>query len=144
MRPLLGDAALEPAATNMQDARDRALELLEIRFSSPLFRLGSADLIQQRVDFPIGGPDQAPGVITMTISDRGGRDLDRQWEGIVVVFNGSDEVATQVVAAEAGRDYELHPVQAAGGDDMVKGSTYDEATGEFTVPARSVAVFVTD
>ena len=34
---------------------------------------------QERVGFPIKGPDQTPGVITMTIDDRGAGDLDRRW-----------------------------------------------------------------
>ena len=42
MRPLLADPALEPRPADIRAARDRAAELLRIRFSSPLFRLGSA------------------------------------------------------------------------------------------------------
>ena len=66
MRPLLEDPALEPAPADLAAATRAAAELLEIRFSSPLFRLGSAERIQERVGFPIGGPAQPPGVITMT------------------------------------------------------------------------------
>ena len=42
MRPLLGDPALKPGPADLAAARARAAELLRIRFSSPLFRLGSA------------------------------------------------------------------------------------------------------
>ena len=77
MLPLLGDGDLEPAPDELADATAAAAELLRIRFSSPLFRLGTADRIQDRVAFPIGGPGQTPGVITMTLDDQGGRDLDR-------------------------------------------------------------------
>ncbi|HET8642085.1 MAG TPA: pullulanase-type alpha-1,6-glucosidase [Pseudonocardiaceae bacterium] len=143
MRPLLGDPALEPQPAHIQASRDRALELLRIRFSSPLFRLGTADLVQQRVGFPTGGPAQAPGVIVMVLDDRAGTDLDPNAEGIVVVFNASDEATTQTVGALAGARYALHPVQAGGGDPVVKASRYDPAAGAFTVPARTVAVFVT-
>ena len=89
MRPLLADPALKPDAGAIQNAHARARELLRIRFSSPLFRLGSARLIQDRVSFPNGGPGQTPGVIAMAIDDRAGRDLDRRLEGVVVVFNAS-------------------------------------------------------
>ena len=42
MRPLLADPALKPGAgATCAAARARADELLRIRFSSPLFRLGS-------------------------------------------------------------------------------------------------------
>jgi pullulanase-type alpha-1,6-glucosidase len=143
MQPLLADAELKPRAPDMQAAHARADELLRIRFSSPLFRLGSAQLIQDRVSFPNSGPNQTPGVIIMAIDDRTGRDLDRKLEGVAIVFNASDEPTSQTVAALAARRYKLHPVQARGSDRIVRESTYRAATGTFTVPARTVAVFVT-
>ncbi|MBB4910843.1 pullulanase-type alpha-1,6-glucosidase [Actinophytocola algeriensis] len=141
MRPLLADPALEPGQPDLRAAHRQALDLLRIRFSSPLFRLGSAREVQARVSFPAGGPDQAPGVIVMVLDDRVGPDLDPRWESIVVVFNASDEATTQPVPGQAGARYRLHPVQAGGADPVVRGSGYDRATGAFTVPARSVAVF---
>jgi pullulanase/glycogen debranching enzyme len=143
MQPLLAVPALKPRAADMQAAHARAGELLRIRFSSPLFRLGSAQLIQDRVSFPTGGPDQTPGVIVMAIDDRTGRDLDRKLEGVVVVFNASDEPTSQTVASLARRRYALHPAQVRGSDPVVRAATYQPATGRFTVPARTVAVFVT-
>jgi pullulanase-type alpha-1,6-glucosidase len=140
MRPLLADPALEPGSSAIRGAHERALDLLRIRFSSPLFRLGSADAVARRVSFPTGGPDQTPGVIVMHLDDRVGRDLDPRWESIVVVFNASDEATSQPVPALDGARYRLHPVQAHGSDPVVRQSSYD--TGTFSVPARSVAVFV--
>jgi pullulanase-type alpha-1,6-glucosidase len=135
MRPLLEEPALEPSAADMRAARERAGELLRIRFSSPLFRLGSAEEIQRRVSFPTGGPSQTPGVIVMAIDGRS--------EDVVVVFNASPDDTTQAVASLAGRRYRLHRVQAHGGDPVVRRSSYAAATGAFTVPARTVAVFET-
>jgi len=135
MLPLLGDPALKPTAADIHAAHARADELLRIRFSSPLFRLGSADLIQDRVSFPNGGSDQTPGVIVMVI--------DGRRDGVVVVFNASPNATSQSVPALAGRRYALHPVQAKGGDPVVKTSAYRAASGTFSVPARTVAVFVT-
>ena len=40
------------------------------------------------------------------------------------------------------RRYRLHPVQASGGDPVVRAATADR--GAFTVPGRTVAVFVSD
>ena len=77
----------------------------------------------------------------MTLDDTAGRDLDRRWERIVVVFNASGAATTQTVPGTAGRSYALHPVQAASGDPVVKGARY-AGGGTFTVPARTVAVFV--
>ena len=132
MRPLLADPALRPCPAAIRKAHERADELLRIRFSSPLFRLGSAEAIQRRVSFPIGGPDQTPGVIVMAI--------DGRREAAVVVFNASPEATTQTVSALAHRRYGLHPIQAHGGDPVVRQSSY--RAGAFTVPARTVAVFV--
>jgi pullulanase-type alpha-1,6-glucosidase len=134
MRPLLADPALKPDPADLRAARDRAAELLRIRFSSPLFRLGSARAVQERVSFPTGGPGQTPGVIVMAIEGR------RSQGSVVVVFNATPAATTQTVASLAGRRYRLHPVQASGGDPVVRGSSY--ADGAFTVPGRTVAVFV--
>jgi hypothetical protein len=77
----------------------------------------------------------------MHISDRVGDDLDPQWEEIVVIFNATpDEVAQDVEAASG--DFVLHPVQASGADPVVKTATVEGTS--FTVPARTVAVFVAD
>ncbi|HYQ68188.1 pullulanase-type alpha-1,6-glucosidase [Actinophytocola sp.] len=142
MRPLLSDRALEPHGPDILAAHRQALDLLRIRYSSPLFRLGSADAIQRRVSFPVGGPNQTPGVIVMALDDHAGRDLDPRWAGVVVVFNATDQPATQTVPALAGAHYRLHPVQANGSDPVVRTSSY-RGDGTFTVPARTVAVFVT-
>jgi pullulanase-type alpha-1,6-glucosidase len=125
MRPLLADPDLEPTPAAIRAARDRAAELLRIRFSSPLFRLGSAREIQRKVGFPAGGP----GVIVMAIDNR-----------IVVVFNATPDPTTQRIPSLAGRRFELHEVQARGGDTVVKRSRAPR--GEFTVPGRTTAVFV--
>jgi pullulanase/glycogen debranching enzyme len=130
-QPLLEDAALKPAAADIQAAHARADELLAVRSATPLLRLGSARRIQERVSFPAGGP----GVIVMRVDGRRG-------PGVVVVFNATPDRTTQTVGALAGAPFALHPLQAAGGDPVVKQSAYDSATGSFSVPGRTVAVFV--
>jgi hypothetical protein len=79
----------------------------------------------------------------MTLDDQAGRDLDPRWEGIVVVFNATPDTQTQTVPALSGEAYNLHPVQAGGSDAIVRAASYNPATGAFTVPARTVAVFTT-
>jgi Domain of unknown function (DUF3372) len=37
---------------------------------------------------------------------------------------------------------ELHPVLAASADVVVQGAVFDNATGTFTVPGRTAAVFM--
>ena len=114
MRPLLADPALKPAPGDIASAADRAAELLRIQRSSPLFRLSTAAQIQARVGFPLGGPDQTPGVVVMTLDDTSGPDLDPRWERLVVVFNASDGLTTQTLPDQTGRSFVLHPVQAGG------------------------------
>ena len=67
-------------------------------------------------------------MIVMAIDDR-----------IVVVFNATPDPTTQKVPSLADRRYELHEVQARGGDPVVKGSRASH--GAFTVPGRTTAVF---
>ena len=142
MRPLLANPALDPEPADIRTARSQANTLLEIRQSTPLFHLGSARLVQQKVSFGNGGPDQTPGVIVMRIDDTVGRDVDPRLKGLVVVFNARPDATTQTMPGTAGQRFVLHPVQAKGADAVVKGSTYDRRTGTFTVPGRTVAVFV--
>ena len=141
MRPLLADPALQPSEAEIRTAKRQARALLKIRLSSPLFHLGTERLVQQKVSFPLGGPEQTPGVIVMRIDDTVGANVDPKLKGLVVVFNASDEATTQTIAATSGQRYALHPVQAGGSDEVVKAAAHDAATGEFSVPARTVAVF---
>ncbi len=142
MRPLLANPDLKPRRADIAEASRQADALLEIRRSTPLFALGTRAQVQQKVSFGAGGPDQTPGVITMRIDDTRGKRVDRRWRGLVVVVNASPEATTQPVAGTAGRRFALHPVQAGGSDPVVRTSTYDSSDGTFTVPGRTVAVFV--
>ena len=140
MRPLLADPALKPSPADLESALDQAESLLAVRRSSPLFRLGTAALVQEKVSFP--GP-ATPGVIVMRIDDTVGRDVDREREGLVVVFNASPRATTSVVEGTAGQRWRLHRTQARGFDRVVRTASFDRASGGFRVPARTVAVFET-
>ena len=142
MAPLLQNPALKPTASDMAAAEASALDLLRVRSEVGLLRLGSADLIRQKVSFPNSGADAAPGVILMQIDDLAGKDVDPELDGALVVFNASPNPVTQTVAGLAGRDLVLTPAQAKGSDAVVKTTTWDAATGTVTIPARTVAVLV--
>ena len=141
MKPLLEDIAT-PDKAAMQETTDLIAELMELRHSSPLFTLGSADLIKDKVSFPNAG---VPGVIVMAIDDQEAAarsaKVDSDLDGIVVVFNATPEEWTADIDGMAGRGFELSAIQANGVDDVVKGSSWKAATGTATVPARTVAVF---
>ena len=141
-KPLLADPALKPTAAQVATASAQAQQLLKLRFSTPLFRLGSADLIQQKVTFPVSGTAAAhDGVIVMRIDDTVGRDVDPRLRGAVVVFNTGPQQIAQSVPGVSG-SWALSPVQASGADPVVKTAAWDARASTFTVPGRTVAVFV--
>jgi len=142
-RPLLADPALKPSATDVAGASAAAQDLLRLRTSSRLFRLGSAALIQAKVSFPTSGTAAArPGVVVMRVDDTVGPDVDPALRGMLVVINAGATAVTQPVPGLGGAALTLSPVQATGSDPVVKTTTWDAASGTATVPARSVAVLV--
>lgn len=122
--PLLADEGLRPETDHIVASAVRSRELLAIRKSTPLFHLGETGAVRQKLGFHGEGPDQTPGVITMRVDDTVGEDVDPELEGLVVVFNATPEQTTQ------------------GADEVVRESGFDPRAGAFTVPARTVAVFV--
>jgi pullulanase-type alpha-1,6-glucosidase len=127
-KPLLG--SVKVGCAQIQGASAAYQDLLRIRTTEKAFSLGTADQVQSRLSFPLSGKDETPGVITMELGD------------LVVVFNATPTSQDQRVGTLAGSTYRLHPVQAAGADSTVKRASYEEDSGTFAVPARTVAVFV--
>jgi pullulanase-type alpha-1,6-glucosidase len=142
-QPLLASAALIPSCAAVSLATLRYQELLRIRQSSPLFGLSNAGQVQRALSFPLSGSAETPGVITMRLSDAGlDLDPDSPWHSIVVVFNATASAQTQTVAGLAGTSMALHPVLRNSADPAMSQASYDIGTGTFTVPARTVVVFV--
>ena len=141
--PLLQDDWLRPSPEEIAAARSQALDLLRLRTSTPLFSLGSARLIQDKLSFPGAGFGAPAGVIVMLIDDtRGGSDVDPELDAVLVVFNASGQTLTQPLPELAGRDFRLCPIQAEGADEVVRRTGFDRASGTISVPARTVAVLV--
>ncbi len=86
--------------------------------------------MQRTVSFPLSGPEETPGVITLSAGD-----------GTVVIFNATPQTRQQRIGALAGTAYTLHPIQAKGADSTVKSASYEKGSGIFTVPGRTVAVY---
>jgi hypothetical protein len=126
-KPLLG--AVKVGCPQIEGTSAAYRDLLKIRTSESVFGLATAGQVQSELAFPLSGGDETPGVITMKLGD------------LVVVFNATPERQAQRIAALTGKPYALHPMQAAGSDAVVKGSSYETESGTFAVPARSVAVF---
>jgi pullulanase len=138
-RPLLADPTLVPAPELVAMTAERVRELLRIRRSSPVFGLPTAEEVQRRVTFPLGGPHETPGVIVMCLDASG---LDDRWRQLVVVFNVTEHDTTPFVPDLAGVALHLHPELTASADPLLRSAT--AAEGNLFVPARSVAVFVAD
>ena len=137
MKPLLADPALNPTAKDIATATAEAQQLLRLKRSTPLFSLGSARLVEQKLTFPA---TTTPGVIAMNVDDTRGKDVDRNLDGMLVVFNAGPATATETLGALKGKGYQLSALQRQGDDAVVKATTWDARTGTISVPARTVAV----
>ena len=142
MKPLLANPALKPSPDDIQDARQHFTEMLQIRRSSQLFRLRTADEVIQRLKFYNTGPQQIPGLIVMSLENTGAGRLPDPFDRVVVLFNATPQIQTFADPSFAGAAFVLHPVLQNSADPMVKIASYDSAAGAFSVPARTAAVFV--
>jgi pullulanase-type alpha-1,6-glucosidase len=142
MQPFLADPNLKASEEYIVLMRDLFTELLEIRYSSKLFRLETAEDVQDRAMFHNTGPDQLPGMIVMSLSDAPMPDLDPTYEGLVVLINANDEQQVFTADAFIGKKMMLHAIQRKSVDPVVKTARFDAATGAFTIPARTTVVFV--
>ncbi|HUM71652.1 MAG TPA: DUF3372 domain-containing protein, partial [Chloroflexota bacterium] len=141
-QPLLADPSLVVDSELIRQTADHFQTMLQVRRSSPLFRLQTADEIMARLQFHNTGPAQIPGLIVMSLSDQVGADLDPQFDQTVVLFNANDEAQTFTMGELAGMEMVLHPVLAASSDGRYAEMSYDASSGTFAVPGRSTAVFV--
>ena len=131
--PLLADPAMAPGRAQIEAAAAHLGEMLQIRKSSNLFRLGSAQAVIEALTFHNTGPEQLPGLIVMRIESGSG-------ESAVVLFNAAAEPRS--FRLDDHRRYELHPVQRASADGVVRQSLFDPPSRTFHVPARTAAVFL--
>jgi pullulanase/glycogen debranching enzyme len=138
-KPLLADSKLAPAKADIESASAVFREFLQIRRSSKLFHFEAEQQIKDNVSFYNTGPEQVPGLIVMRLTDR--ENIDPVYEEIVVLFNARPDSITFSNQDFAGKKYTLHAVQQASSDALVRSSTFDPASGTFTVAGRTTAVF---
>ncbi|MFC4452196.1 pullulanase-type alpha-1,6-glucosidase [Deinococcus sonorensis] len=137
-KTLLGNPALKPSAQDTQRATQHFQEMLRVRYSTPLFRMQTAQQVQQGLSFLNTGPQQTPGVIVMRLT--GAVNAQNPYRNVVVVFNGSGQTTSVKDPALAPLKLSLHPVLAQSSDPVVRQS---KATGNtLSVPALTTAVFV--
>lgn len=145
MRPLLADASIKPSSRDMAFARDQFRDLLRIRASSSLFRLGSADEVRRRLRFPNSGAKQNPVVIAGHLDGAGYPGAN--FREVLYLVNADPRQQTVELPEERGKRYRLHPVQAsetAADPRSREQARYEARHGRFTVPPRTAVVYVVD
>ncbi|MEP7135657.1 MAG: pullulanase-type alpha-1,6-glucosidase [Chloroflexota bacterium] len=138
-KPLLADPKLAPTKTDITSASAVFNEFLQIRKSSKLFRLETAEDIQRDLAFLNNGPEQIPGLIVMHLQDNA--NLDLKYQEIIVLFNSRPD-ATSFSDASLNGDYVLHPVQRNSVDEIVRTALFNSHNDTFNVPGRTTTVFV--
>ena len=144
MKPFLSNAAAKPDATLIAAARDAIKDLMRVRKDSTMFRLRTGADVKSCVSFPDAAA-QKDGLIVMRIAGQkagGGACGDGKYASVVVLVNASATAQSYALAGYTGKTAALHPVLAGGSDARVKTAAFTSATGTFTIPARTVAVFV--
>ncbi|KAF3434074.1 hypothetical protein FNV43_RR25177 [Rhamnella rubrinervis] len=147
IKPRLADPLFKPQKSHILAAVENFSNFLRIRYSSPLFRLRTANAIQARVRFHNTGASWIPGVIVMSIEDGheavpGLSQLDPIYSYIIVIINSCPTKVSFASPALRARTLQLHPIQLMSTDHVVKDSAYETSTGCFTVPPRTTSVFV--
>ena len=112
-------------------------DMLALRMSSPLFRLTTAEDIIEKVSF-LNTDNTLLGLLVMKLDDTQGKPVDVNAESLMVIFNTSTKV--QTLTYTKANEYQLHPIQQKGVDEVIKHSKADE--NGFTVPALSSVVFI--
>ena len=138
--PALADPNLMPNARDIEGTFRHMLEMLVIRKTSGLFRLRTADEIKKAVSFYNVGPNQTPGLIVERIVNP--EKFCFPVSQAVVLVNATPQTQTFTDLAFKRQPLQLHPVQAVSNDPVVRTSKFQGATGTFTVPARTTAVFI--
>jgi pullulanase len=142
MTPLLSNPAYTPLPANIAYSEAAFSELLQIRYSSDLFRLPTFQEVQQNLSFLNTGPSQIPGLIVMKLDANLGN--YGKYKHIVVLFNATNAPVTFSNSQLQGLALHLHPVQQNSSDPITQQSTFNPQTGTATVPALTTAVFVAE
>ena len=138
MAPRLADPRIKPGPGEIAFVREAFLELLRIRASSTLFRMRTAEDVQQRLRFHNTGPDQNPLVIVGELDGRGYPGAE--FQSVLYLVNVSPEAQELHIETASGQPYRLHPaLQRTPGLD-----TPGPRLGHFSVPGRSALVYVAD
>ncbi len=140
MQPLLANASLKPTAADLAYTTRAFQDLLAMRYSSGLFRMQTFAEVQQNLTFLNTGQNQIPGVIAMLLNANGGN--YGRYRQIFVVFNGTNTSTSISNPSLQGVPFHLHPIPRGSADAATRESTFQSSSGTATVPALTIAVFV--
>jgi pullulanase-type alpha-1,6-glucosidase len=143
LKPFLtGAPAIKPAPGDIAWMRDAFRDLLKVRASTTLLRLKTADDIKRRLSFYNLGSSQVPTVLAARVDGTGYAGAG--FKELSYFINVGTTAQTLTIADLASKAYVLHPAQAAAGaaDRRVATGASYASSGAFTIPPRSVAVFV--
>jgi pullulanase-type alpha-1,6-glucosidase len=147
---------IKPTPAQIAASGLRFQEFLKIRYSSPLFRLGTGTAVKQRVKFTHAS-GKTPGILGMQILDgakgvRGITDLDKSNRSAVVVFNMNKTSKTITIPRVEKRAI-LHPLLKSSSDNTAKAAKIKAVTQvvkgkkvklwSITVPGLTTSVFFT-
>lgn len=154
----LADQSLKPSQAQILENVAHFIRLLNIRKSTPLLRLRTAQQIQNRVQFLNSeqGPAQQPGLIVMHVSDvgmmRGIIDPNRQ--RLVVAINATKKVIQFQHKLFKDLKLSLHPAlketvaidtaqktYQVSADSLLKRAGFNPSTGQMTIPPRTTLVY---
>lgn len=142
MTPLLSNPAYTPLPEHIAYSEAAFQELLQIRYSSELFRMATFEEVQRNLTFLNTGPNQTPGLIVMKLDANNGN--YGVYKHIVVLFNAANVPVTFSNSQLQGLTLHLHPVQLNSTDSATMQSLFNSKTGTATVPALTTAVFVSE
>lgn len=143
LRSFLANPKLKPKSEQIFQAHQAALELLQIKRSSKLFSLGSAELIKTKLSFPVSNTwANVPGVIVMLLDDSLGPQVCAKYRSILTIFNATPRDLHQRLDGLKGRKYQLHEIQQRSQDPLLLQAQYFTPERIANVPTRCVAVFV--
>jgi pullulanase len=143
IKPRLTNAAIKPAPKDIALARDMFRDLLRIRASSGLFRLTSTAEISKRLQFLNTGAKQNPVVIVGHLNGAGLAGAN--FNELMYFINVDKTPQTITLPTERGKSYVLHPIHlgyGAADKRPAKLARYEQASGEFLIPARTALVYV--
>jgi pullulanase len=142
MTPLLSNPAYTPLPANIAYSQAAFRELLQIRYSSDLFRMATFAEVQHNLTFLNTGPNQTPGLIAMKLDANGGS--YGIYKHMVVLFNATNAAVTFTDSRLQGLALHLHPIQRNSSDPATRQSSFNSKEGSATVPALTTAVFVAE